>query len=295
VGKSPGKAPPPVQTDKLIGEQTQANKDTAQFQQKLNMVGSSGPGGSVKYINDPTQPGGYTQVTELDAGQQGLYDLGVKAQTGALGTANDQIGRINAALGRELAPPTLQSSVGPTDFTADREAITDAIFGRAKSRLDPMWMQAEDRLNTRLSNQGLGANSTAAITAREGFGRDRNDSYEQALTAAILGGSDQQERNFGQAVTQGNFANSARQQDFQNTAYAQNQPIDQFAALLGTGGLTMPTGYQGPTHSVNGTDVMGAYGLAEQSKQNAYAQKTANANSKNQAIAQIFGAMMPGK
>lgn len=291
MGKSAGKPPPPVDTSKLIAEQSAANSKTALEQQKLNMVGASGPGGSVKYVNDPTQPGGYTQVTELDAGQQGLYDLGVKAQTGALGTANDQIGRINAALGRELAPPTLRSSVGPTDFTADREAITDAVFGRARSRLDPMWGQAEERLNTRLSNQGLGGNSTAAITAREGFGRDRNDAYEQALSSAILAGSDQQERNFGQAVTQGNFENSSKQQEFQNTAYAQNQPISQFAALLGSGDIMMPTGYSGPTHSVAGTDVLGANALAEQGKQSAYAQRTANANSKNQAIAQLFDAI----
>lgn len=278
----------------MTSEQAAANKDTAQFQQKLNMVGSQGPGGSVKYVNDPTQPGGYTQVTELDPGQQGLYDLGVRAQTGALDVANNQIGKLGSALDQQLTRPNLQTSVGPTDFTADREAITDAVYNRAKSRLDPNWSQAEDRNRTRLSNQGLSQNSTAYRGAMDDFSRSKNDAYDQALSSAILAGSDQQERNFGQAVTQGNFANSAAQQDFSNAAFARSQPIADFQALLGMGNVMMPTGYQGPTHSVNGTDVLGAYGLAEQSKQNAYAQKTANASSKNQGLAGLLGAAITG-
>lgn len=290
MGKEAPSAPPAPDPSITAKAQADANKDTAQYQQQLNMVGSSGPSGSVKYVKDPTQPSGYSQVTELNQGQQGLYDLGVAAQTGALGVANDQIGRIGTALDRELAPPELQKSVGPTDFTADREAVTDAVLNRYTSRLNPIWSQNESRLDTRLANQGLGANSTAAITAREGFGRDRNDAYDQALTSAILAGADEQNTLFNQNVTKGNFANSASQQDFQNTALARSQPINDFAALLGQGNIVLPQQYSGPNTSVANTDVLGAYGLKAQQDMNAYNAKVGSVNSANSGVAQLGSA-----
>lgn len=278
----------------MISEQANANKDTAQYQQQLNMVGSQGPTGSVKYTRDPSQPGGYTQVTELSPEQQALYKLGVDAQTGAVGIANDQLGRISTALGQGLNAPQLQTSVGPTDFTADREAITDAVWNRAKSRLDPNWQSAEDRNRTRLSNQGLSQNSTAYRGAMDDFGRSRNDAYDQALSSAILAGSDQQNTLFNQAMAQGNFGNAARQQGFQNDALARSQPINDFQALLGMGQIQMPGSYQGPTTGVAPTDVMGAYGLAEQSKNNAYQAQVGNVNSKNAALGGLLGATIMG-
>ena len=276
----------------MTAEQAAANKDTAQYQQQLNMVGASGPGGSVKYVRDPSQPGGYTQVTELDAGQQGLYDLGLKAQTGAVGIANDQLGRISSAMAQGLNAPQLQTSVGPTDFTADREAVTNAMWNRARSRLDPNWQTAEDRNRTRLSNQGLSQNSTAYRGAMDDFGRSRNDAYDQALNSAILAGSDQQKTLFNQAMSQGNFANSAKQQGFQNDAYARSQPINDFSALLGMGNVAMPTGYTGPQTSVAPTDTLGAYGLSAQQAMNAYNAQTSNVNSKNAGLATLAAAIL---
>jgi len=93
-------APPdPVQT---ANAQAAANTATAQEQQRLNMIGTAGPDGTVKYVADPTQPGGYTQTTTLSQGQQQLYDQGNAAQNAALGVANQQIGRVGQALGQTL-------------------------------------------------------------------------------------------------------------------------------------------------------------------------------------------------
>lgn len=92
-------APDPVQT---ANAQAAANTATAQEQQRLNMIGSYGPDGSVIYKADPTQPGGYSQYTTLSPGQQQLYDQGNAAQNAALGIANQQIGRVGQALGQTL-------------------------------------------------------------------------------------------------------------------------------------------------------------------------------------------------
>lgn len=241
------------------------------------MIGTYGPGGNVTYRADPNSPAGYSQYTQLDPGQQGIYDRGVQAQQGALQTANDQIGRINTALGRELTPPQMQGefdpggpvqtsfasgpglrfgfdnggpltgsfnpgqgvqgSVGPTDFSADRNAVTDSEFNRARSRLDPMFQQAEDRERTRLANQGLSQNSSAYQTSMGNFDRSRNDAYDTALSSAVRAGSDQQQRLFDQSVAQGQFANQAAGQQ-----YGQNQGLAAFANDVANQGYSRNVG-----------------------------------------------------
>lgn len=262
MGKSSPKAPEPVNPATTIAAQQQASESAARLQQQLNMIGSYGPGGSVTYRADPNAPGGYSQYTELDPSQQAIFDRSNTAQIGALDTANAQIGRINTALGQSLTPPQLQEgyaqgapiqtsfdrgapvqtsfgtgpalqfgfdqgqsvqgNVGPTDFSADREAVTQSEFDRARSRLDPMWQQAEDKNRLRLSNQGLSQNSTAYQNSMGDFGRARNDAYDTALSSAIRAGSDQQQRMFDQAVAQGQFANNAAAQQYNQNFGAAN-------------------------------------------------------------------------
>lgn len=375
--KSDPTPPEPVDPTKTIAAQTQSNEATARLQQQLGMTGTVGPGGSVRYVANPNSPSGYDQVTDLSPEQRAIYDKGSAAQIGALDTANDQIGRINTALGQNLTAPQLQDSyqrgapiqssfstgpglkfgfdqgqavqgsVGPTDFSADREAVTQNEFSRARSRLDPMWDQAQDKERVRLANQGLSENSSASITANDNFGRARNDAYDTALSSAIRAGSDQQQRLFDQSVQQGafanaaagqqyaqnmgaadfsntsagqqfgqnqsaasfnntasaqeagqnmdaaNFGNNARQANFGNLAFSQNQPIGQFAQLMGTGGsAAMPAAYSGPTPGVNGTDVLGAYAANDAARNAQYEAQLRNRAASNQALGGLAGAVM---
>jgi hypothetical protein len=283
MGKQAPKAPTPPDPNVVANAQSTANIASATAQQKLNMVNTSDPYGSVNYSADPSAPGGYRQTTTLSPGQQGLYDLGNQAELGALGIANDQLGRISGALGQGLSPPTLQSSFGPTDFTADRNAITDAMYGQARSRLDPQWQTAENQDRTRLANQGLSQNSSAYQTEMGAFGRNKNDAYNSALNSAILSGANEQNVLFNQAGQQATFGNQAAQQGFQNQAYAQNQPIDQFGALMSGGQVQTPGGINYTPSQVGQTDVTGAYGL-----------NMAQQNANYQGAMQTYGQQMSG-
>lgn len=254
------------------------------------MVNTVDPNGSVRYEADASSPSGYRQVSAYSPDQQAINDGGNRAQIGALHTANDQIGRIDSALGQTLAAPTLQQSVGPTDFTADREAVTDAIYGRAKSRLDPEWEQAEAKERGRLSNQGLSQNSTAYTNSLDAFGRAKNDAYEGARSSAIQAGTAEQNQLFNQKLAQGDFANSASQMGFQNNAYAQDHAINQFATLLGTSdNVQMPAGFSGSTPQVAGTDLIGAVGINANQQNSAYQARAAQQSAKNQALGNIAG------
>lgn len=270
MAKKSSPAPPaPADPTKTIAAQTQSNEATARLQQQLGMTGTVGPGGSVRYVANPNSPSGYDQVTDLSPEQRAIYDAETQAQQGALNTANQQIGRINSVLGQTLTAPQMetsfnpgapvqtgfntgpdlrfgfdpggqvQTSVGPTDFSADRQAVTDATFQNARAQLDPMWDQAQDKERVRLANQGLSQNSSAYQTSQGNFDRARTNAYNDAAFRAVQAGSDQQQRLFDQAVTQGAFANDATGQqynrnmgaaNFANTAAGQQFDQNQSAA-----------------------------------------------------------------
>lgn len=254
MGKPKPVTPPdPVATAQA---QSQSNIDSATAQQKLNMVGTSGPTGSVKYVADPSQPGGYSQVTNLSQPEQQTYDLSKQAQNGALNTANTQLGRVNDALATPLSTaglPTLsggvdlsgvhagqgvqnsfnpggplqysfnpgqavQGQVGPADLSAASHQAQNAAYNQATSRLDPQFTQSEEQLRNQLANQGLSQNSDAYQTALNNFSMGKNDAYSSAQNNAVTQGNAAAQQLFGQSLQQGQFANSAAAQ-----MYGQNQ------------------------------------------------------------------------
>lgn len=298
-------APTPVDPVALAQAQGQANIASAESQQKLNMVGTTDPYGSVSWEADPNSPGGYRQVSSFSPGQQQLYDSQLNTQIGATNIANDQLGRVSNALSQPLstaglpalvgsaygsqqgyggypqqgsmdpssgspnifgtfgaapvqqaasapqAPATqaaqpipqlqtsfdpgpapqmtydsggpiqrsiqnydVQRSIGPTDFTKDREVVTDSVWNQALSRLNPQFGQQQTGLDTRLANQGIGINSAAYGNAQDTLGRTQNDARNQAAYSAVQQGALEQERLFNQSLNQGIFANNATGQQF---------------------------------------------------------------------------------
>lgn len=226
------------------------------------MISSSGPSGSVRYVADPSAPGGYRQETTLSPGEQQNYDRSTSVYGGALDTAGQQLGRVNDALGRPLNTeglPELQGYNAP-DF--NRQRFEDSVYASQTRRLDPQFDRMERSQDARLAAQGLGANSEATRNLREDFSRDRTDAYGEAANRAIQAGGDEQSRAIQQAIAGGTFGNQARTQGLQERAYVQNQPLQQLQALLGTGSVSMPQGVQYTPTSVGQTDVLGATGLS---------------------------------
>lgn len=286
------------------------------------MLNTSSPYGTVNYTPDQNAPGGYAQSTTLSPSQQGLYDLGTQAQTGALQVANQQIGRVGDALSQGLSPSDygqltsnvqggpIQMSVGPTDFSADRQAVSDAVYKQATSRLDPQFQIQQQQLNDSLANQGIGINSAAYGNAQDIQGRAKNDAYNQANYSAIQEGANEQNTLFNQALQQGQFANNAQnqqfgqgyqnatlnntaqQQRFQQAAYAQSLPIQEFSQLLGQGQVQNPQGISYSPSQVGQTDVTGAYALNTQAQQAQYQAQMQNQASNLQGLFKLGGAAL---
>ncbi len=255
----------------VAGAQSAANIATAERQQQLNQVGSSGPYGSVLWQPDASQPGGSTQVTTLSPAQQQLLDQQQAVQNASLGVAGQQVGRVGQALGSglDLNANPLQTHIGG-DFSGDRQAMTDAVYNQYTSRLDPQWDQRQQQLETRLANQGISQNNNTYSNAEADFGRQRNDAYQQALTQAVQSGANEQNTGFNQSAASAQFANQARNQGLQEQAYVQNQPINQLSALLGMTQVQSPNGISYTPSQVAPTDVTGAYALNQAGQQANY-------------------------
>lgn len=279
ISKPEAVKPTPVDPVALANAQGAAATATAQEQQKLNLINTSDPYGSVNYSASDA-PGGYTQTTSFSPSQQSLYDAQNATQLGATQIANDQLGRVSTALSQPLSTASLpalqgsayggqqqtgftgnapaptrgqqyvgqaqpqfqttfdqgpalqygydsggpiqnsvqntdvQRSIGPTDFTADRQAVTDSVWQQALSRLNPQFDQQQTGLDTRLANQGIGINSAAYGNAQDNLGRTQTDARNQGLYSAIQQGAAEQNTLFNQKLNQGIFANNASGQQF---------------------------------------------------------------------------------
>lgn len=115
MGKKSGPSQPPPPDPRVVSQaQSESNIATAREQQRLNMINTAGPQGSVNYAADPNAPGGYSQTTTLSPAEQALYDSQKRTELGAVNIAGEQLGRVQTALQTPLNTaglPALQGGV----------------------------------------------------------------------------------------------------------------------------------------------------------------------------------------
>jgi len=203
-------------------------------------------GGQVRYGADPAgqiQTGvqgagnirtGYDQAGQQQSGfgdvgsQQRNFDPFGQQQTsfaggGAVQTGFDSAGRQQGGLQdvggaqRGLDFSGAPQLPGTNDFSADRDAVTQALL----SRSEPQFQRDEELMRTRLINQGIAPGAEASNYDLDTLNRAKNDARQQA----VLAGGQEQSRLFGLASQargqytseqsqQGQFANSAQSQAF---------------------------------------------------------------------------------
>lgn len=283
MGKRTPQPPKPVDPTVVSNAQNQANLQSAQQQQRLNMVNTSGPLGASTWGADANAPGGYTQTTTLDPNVQGLIDN----LSGKVGGGIDFTGipgyNYNADFG---SIPGYQYGVNPN------HEVSDAMYAQATSRLDPQFQQRDNEVRTRLANQGLTPGSAAYDRAMGNFTRERNDAYNIANYSAI-GAGETAGLNRAQLA---NTATGAARGDVLSAQGARNSAvggaradeINRFGAQGGQlqGLYSLASGIA-PGYNVSGvapTDVMGAYGLQAQQQNNAYQAQVANQQASMQGL-----------
>jgi hypothetical protein len=138
-----------------------------------------------------------------------------------------------------------QTSVGPQDFSADRQSVQDALM----ARINPQLNIQQDKLQQQLADQGIRYGSDAYNNAFQPFNQQAND----ARFAAINQAGQEQQRMQQQLLAQGQFANEAQMQNyaqalgagsFANQAIGQQFGQNAQMATFGNAGLAQQQAQQ---------------------------------------------------
>ncbi len=195
-------APPPPDYKGAAAQDTLSNRPD-----------QSTPYGSSRWTRGPD--GNWSQNTSFAPGLQGANE--------------SMMGQLGSAWANPL-----------DNGAAARDKAEGAIYGRAASRLDPMWNSREHDMQVQLANQGIDPNSAAYTKAGSDFGRSRNDAYTSALMEAIMGGGQEASRQQGMDI---------------NSRMAPLQGMSGLRSLL-----QMP-GFMGGGNQLGAAQAQGNYGL----------------------------------
>ena len=285
-GKGGGSAPaPPPAPDPVATAAAQGtiNRETAVAQARLNRTNEITPLGSRKY-DEYLIPGtddlyGATATTSLNPVPQQAFDAEQRVGRDLNLLAEGQVGRVNQTVGTPFDLAGIQNrqdqidTSGFTGFAGNGQNLEDAIYGKQTSRLDPQFSQQRGDLTQTLANINRAEN--------DAYGQARNDSIVQGLGF----GNQQRAQQFNEAGAQAQLANSGRQQDIQERAYLRNIPLNDVAALLGTGQVNVPQFGAVPQTGINAADYQGAVANNYSGQVNAY-------NAQQSAAAQRSAGMM---
>ncbi len=257
MGKSKAPAPPdPKQTSAAA---TGTNIGTAVANNAMGMVNQVTPDGSLTY----SQSGTY-KYTDPYTGQS--YDLPQYTSTTALSEMGQKIKGQNDTTQLNLAETGANQSGFLKDYLGEIwNPDTSAIEGRlnelGSQRLDPRFAQEEDRLRTRLANQGVTAGSEAYNREMTALGQTKNDAYNSLML-------------------------QGRGQAFGELQAQRNQPINEISALLSGSQVSNPNVQMMQPQGAATTDVAGLINANYGQRMDAW--KTNQAN-KQSLLGGLFG------
>ena len=213
--------------------------------------------------NNP-QPGDWIATTSYSPEQQKLYEGQTTAQQGLVNTANSGIGGLaGLGVGQGLGEvaPSFTGDVSKTadQFSADRQAISDALYANQTKYLGDQFARDDESLRSQLLSRGLTEGSAAYDNALRDQQRTQNDAYGTAANYATTQSAQlqklMQDALLNSAMTQQNLYT----QGLSGAATEQNQPLNQILALMGGGQVSQPNlQAYGQYGQYQGADMLGA-------------------------------------
>ena len=276
MGSKSGSAPSAPDPSFINQQQTASNAQTAVTQGLMNRVNQVTPYGNLTYnqTGAVNMPGYevplYTATTKLSPEQQNLYDTRTRVEQGAYDLADRYTGRIGEATAQ---PFNYEGLAAAPQYSEDyRKQQLAAI----EARNAPAQQRDQAALQQRLANQGIALGSEAWRGAQDDYNRGVND---------FRLGADVQAGNAA-AQTYGLEA-STRDRAIQERANLRTQPINEVAALLGTGqGVQNPQFQNVPQVQVANVDTSAPYNMQYQGQM---AQYQAGQQQQNAMMGGLFG------
>ena len=221
---------------------------------------------SLKEGADPNnpQPGDWIATTSYSPEQQKLYEGQTSAQQGLVNTANVGVGGLaGLGVGQGLGEvaPSFTGDVSKTadQFSADRQAISDALYANQTKYLGDQFARDDERLRSQLLSRGLTEGSAAYDNALRDQQRTQNDAYGTAANNATSQSAQMQKLMQDALLNSASTQQNLYLQGLSGAATEQNQPLNQILALLGGGQVSQPNlqGY-GQYGQYQGADLLGA-------------------------------------
>lgn len=253
---------------------------------------------SLKEGADPNnpQPGDWIATTSYSPEQQKLYEGQTAAQQGLVNTANVGVGGLaGLGVGQGLGntTPSFTGDVSKTadQFSADRQAISDALYTNQTKYLGDQFARDDERLRSQLLSRGLTEGSAAYENALRDQQRAQNDAYGTAANNATSQSAQMQKLMQDALLNSASTQQNLYLQGLSGAATEQNQPLNQILALLGGGQVSQPNlqGY-GQYGQYQGADLLSAAN-AQYNSGLASAQYNNQVNSQNmQDLGMMFAA-----
>ena len=221
---------------------------------------------SLKEGADPNnpQPGDWIATTSYSPEQQKLYEGQTSAQQGLVNTANVGVGGLaGLGVGQGLGntTPSFTGDVSKTadQFSADRQAISDALYANQTKYLGDQFARDDERLRSQLLSRGLTEGSAAYENALRDQQRTQNDAYGTAANNATSQSAQMQKLMQDALLNSASTQQNLYLQGLSGAATEQNQPLNQILALLGGGQVSQPNlqGY-GQYGQYQGADLLSA-------------------------------------
>lgn len=221
---------------------------------------------SLKEGADPNnpQPGDWIATTSYSPEQQKLYEGQTSAQQGLVNTANVGVGGLaGLGVGQGLGntTPSFTGDVSKTadQFSADRQAISDALYANQTKYLGDQFARDDERLRSQLLSRGLTEGSAAYDNALRDQQRTQNDAYGTAANNATSQSAQMQKLMQDALLNSASTQQNLYLQGLSGAATEQNQPLNQILALLGGGQVSQPNlqGY-GQYGQYQGADLLSA-------------------------------------
>ena len=211
MGKSnPPRPPDPMKT---ASAQTSTNIGSAIANNQMGMVDQITPDGTLSY----SQSGTYNYTDPVSGKVYALPKTTATTKLSGMGQQikdqNDQT-QLNMAQTGNQQSAFLQDYLG-TPWNPDTNEIEGRLMELGTARLDPRFAQEEDRLRTRLENQGVTAGSEAWNREMSSFGQNKNDAFNQLML-----------QGRGQAMGE--------------LAAIRNQPLNEISSLMGGSQIVAP-------------------------------------------------------
>lgn len=229
--------------------QAQSSREVTEQQTWANRPTINTPFGQqtweVKPVWDPSTGqylNSWTQDTNLTPQSQAALDAQMNIQQGKSDIAQNMLGRVKSEYsqpmdwdsltklagtpeGQQLNAEGVQRNIGNTpDYI---KSAGDAIYNQWSDRQEPLMAQQKDQLRTSLYNQGLKEGDQAYDAEMKKLENQQSDARQQAQYQATIGSGQEAQRMQGMDVTQGQFANQASQQAFNQNAAAGQQNFGQ--------------------------------------------------------------------